>query len=132
MNVRIMTLSITTSCFITSSDQHIGKMEQCALKNVNNCLYTNIYSYLETSGGQSFNIYLNVHFFNTSAHKTSVAAYGSCFSCVYLQMCAVLLRDTAKHLHYNTFFTVMLIFVMLSVIMLNVVMLKVVAPLARL
>jgi len=29
-------------------------------KNVNNCLNTNIYSYLETSGGQSFNLYLNV------------------------------------------------------------------------
>jgi hypothetical protein len=38
-------------------------MEQHALKNVNNCLNTNIYSYLETSGGQSSNPYLNVvHF----------------------------------------------------------------------
>jgi hypothetical protein len=34
-------------------------------KNVNNCLNTNIYSYLETSGYQSSNLYLNVvHFFN--------------------------------------------------------------------
>ncbi len=42
-------------------------MEQRALKNVNNCLNTNIYSYLETSGGQSYNLYLNVvHFFNNS------------------------------------------------------------------
>ncbi len=41
-------------------------MEQQALKNVNDCLNTNIYSYLETSGGQSSNAYLNVvHFFNT-------------------------------------------------------------------
>ena len=32
-------------------------------KNVNNCLYTNIYSYLETSGGQSYNPYQYVvHF----------------------------------------------------------------------
>jgi hypothetical protein len=30
------------------------------LKNVNNCLNSNIYSYLETSGGQSYNLYLNV------------------------------------------------------------------------
>jgi hypothetical protein len=30
-------------------------------------LYTNIYSYLETYGGQSSNLYLNVvHFFNSS------------------------------------------------------------------
>ncbi len=28
-------------------------MEQYTLKSVNNCLNTNIYSYLETSGGQS-------------------------------------------------------------------------------
>ncbi len=44
----------------------IDKMEQCTLKNVNNCLNTNIYSYLETSGGKSYNLYLNfVHFFDT-------------------------------------------------------------------
>jgi hypothetical protein len=42
-------------------------MEQHILKIVKNCLNTNIYSYLETSGGQSSNLYLNVvHFFNTS------------------------------------------------------------------
>ncbi len=55
-------------------------MEQHALKNLNNCLDTNIYSYLETSGGQSSNLYLNVvHFFNTSLNQTSVAASDSCF-----------------------------------------------------
>jgi hypothetical protein len=38
-------------------------------KNVNNYLNTNIYSYQETSGGQSSNLYLNlVHFFNTSVN----------------------------------------------------------------
>jgi hypothetical protein len=41
-------------------------MEQRALRNVNNCLYTIVYSYLETSCGISYNSYLNVvHFFNT-------------------------------------------------------------------
>ncbi len=45
----------------------LNQMEQHALKKVNNCLYTNnVYSYLETSGGISYNPYLNVvHFFNT-------------------------------------------------------------------
>ena len=44
-----------------------GPMEQHALKNVKNCMNTNIYSYLETSGGQISNLYLNVvNFFNTS------------------------------------------------------------------
>jgi hypothetical protein len=43
-------------------------MEQHASKNVSNCLNTNIYSYLETSGGQSSNPHLNVvHFLNTRA-----------------------------------------------------------------
>jgi hypothetical protein len=46
-----------------------------ALKNVINYLNTNIYSYLETSGGQSFNLCFNVvHFLNTSVNKMSVAA----------------------------------------------------------
>ncbi len=45
------------------------KVFQCTLKNVNNCLNTNIYSHLETSNGQSFNLYLNVvRFFNTSVN----------------------------------------------------------------
>ncbi len=42
-------------------------MEHYALKSVNNYLNTNIYFYLETSGGQCSNQNLNVvHFFNTS------------------------------------------------------------------
>ncbi len=44
-------------------------MEQRALKIVNNCFNTNIYSNLDTSGGQSSNLYLNiVHFFNASVN----------------------------------------------------------------
>jgi len=40
-------------------------MEHWTLKNVNNYLNINIYSYLDTSGGQSSNLYLKVvHFFN--------------------------------------------------------------------
>ncbi len=39
-------------------------MEERALKNVNSYLNTNVYSYLETSGGQSSTLYLNlVQFF---------------------------------------------------------------------
>jgi hypothetical protein len=44
-------------------------IEQRTLRNVNKYLITNIYSYLETSGGESSNLYLKVvHFFNTSAN----------------------------------------------------------------
>ena len=50
-------------------------MEQHAYKNVNNCLNANIYSYLETSGGQSSKLDLNVvNLFNTRVNQTSVAA----------------------------------------------------------
>ncbi len=50
-------------------------MEQHTLKNANNYLNTNIYFYLETSRGQSSNLYLNIaNFFNASVNKTSVAA----------------------------------------------------------
>jgi len=44
-------------------------MEQHALKNINSYLNINIYSYLETSGGQSSNLYLNVvQFFNITGN----------------------------------------------------------------
>jgi hypothetical protein len=43
------------------------RMEQRTLKNANNYLNTNIYSYLDTSGPKSYNLDLNVvHIFNTS------------------------------------------------------------------
>jgi hypothetical protein len=44
-------------------------MEQHALKNENNCLNSKIYSYLETSGGQSSNLNLKiVHYLNASVN----------------------------------------------------------------
>ncbi len=47
----------------------LKSMEQQTLKNVKDCLNTNIYSYLETSGDQSSYLHLNVvHFFNISVN----------------------------------------------------------------
>ncbi len=47
-------------------------MKQRSLKNVNNCFKTNIYAYLETSGGQSSDLHLNVvHYFNTRVNETA-------------------------------------------------------------
>jgi hypothetical protein len=44
-------------------------MEHHAFKNVKKCFNTNIYSYLETFGCKSYNIYLNVvHFFKPSVN----------------------------------------------------------------
>jgi hypothetical protein len=50
-------------------------------KNVNNNLNTNIYSYLETSGGQSSNIYLNVVPFLTPALMRHLWQLQKLFSC---------------------------------------------------
>ena len=59
-----MTLSIKHLVF-----SEVLLKEQHASKIVNNCLNSNIYSYLETSRGQSSNLYLNVvDFFNTSVN----------------------------------------------------------------
>jgi hypothetical protein len=53
----------------------VAVMEQRALKNVNNYLNTNIYTYLEACVSKSSNLYSNVaHFFNTIVKKTSVEA----------------------------------------------------------
>ena len=68
-------------------------MEQRTLKIASNCLNKNIYSYLETSGGQSSNLSLNVvHFFNTGVSQTSVAAYDYCFHALAYNM-----RWSIKH-----------------------------------
>ncbi len=58
-------------------------MEQHTLKIVNNCLNTNIYYYLETSGGQSNNIYVNVvHFFQHQCQLDIRGSLRQLFSCI--------------------------------------------------
>ncbi len=62
-------------------------MELRTLKNVNNYLNTNIYSYLVTSGRQSSNLYLNVvQFINTGVNQTSVPAKDCCFPALVSNM----------------------------------------------
>ncbi len=64
------------------------------LKNVNNCLNTNIYCYLDASDGQNSKLYLNVVHFLTSVlirhlwQRKTVVFLHCC------QICAVLLHDT--------------------------------------
>ncbi len=61
-------MSISLSDAILKEDFLSLQMEEFALNNVNNCFNTNIYSYLETSGGPSSNPYLSVvYFLNTRA-----------------------------------------------------------------
>ncbi len=52
-------------------------------KNVNNCLNINVYSYLETSSGQSSNLYLYlIHFFNTSVKLDICGSLRQLFSSI--------------------------------------------------
>jgi hypothetical protein len=55
------TISSVKSFLVQAPSRHYD--ETPYFKNVNYCFNTNIYPYLETSGGQSSNLYLNaVHF----------------------------------------------------------------------
>jgi hypothetical protein len=73
--------------------------------NVNNCLNTNIYSYLQISGGQSPNLYLNVvHFFNTSVrhqwqHNTVVFLHWCLIHAVLLNVQSHLKGNEIKTLN---------------------------------
>ncbi len=82
-------LQIYNFCFFDVSKSKLQFLNGTAcFKNVNNCLNTNIYSNLETSGGQSSTLYLNVVcFFNTSVNVTSVANKDSCFPALVSNMC---------------------------------------------
>ncbi len=66
-------------------------MEQCTLKNVSNYLNSNIYSYLETSGDQSSNQYLNVVHFLTPELITHFWQIKTVVFLRWCLICAVLL-----------------------------------------
>jgi hypothetical protein len=53
-HIQIQIKTLTTRCLYVRVNVDIQTMEQRTLKNENNCLNTNICSYLETSGGKSY------------------------------------------------------------------------------
>jgi hypothetical protein len=62
-------------------------MKQNALKNVSNYLNINIYSYLETSGGQSYNLYMRRYIdegiiYNLNTFMILIGCY-ICNLCLY-------------------------------------------------
>jgi len=67
-------------------------MEQRTLENVNSCLNTNIYSYLQTSGGQSYNLYLNVVHFLTPVLIRHLWQLKKVVSLHWCLICTVLLE----------------------------------------
>ncbi len=80
------------------------KIEKRTFSNANSCLNTNIYSYLETSGGQSSYLYLNVvHFFHTCNNETYVKLKTVVFMHLCL-ICPLLLKVPYNHNYYDAKF----------------------------
>ncbi len=71
-------VNVVKLVYFVSDANVCNLVEQDALKiakQLFECQHLLLLRCLETSGGQSFNIYLNVvHFFNASVNQTSVAA----------------------------------------------------------
>jgi|APCry1669193128_1035447.scaffolds.fasta_scaffold272129_1 hypothetical protein len=81
-----------TFTFIT----RVQVMEQHSLENVSSCLNINIYSYLETSGGQDSNLYLDIVHFVTPMlirHLWQLKTIASSHWCL---ICAVLKLKVSK------------------------------------
>jgi hypothetical protein len=76
----------------------VASIQQHTLKNVSNYWNTKIYSYLETFGGKSSNLYLNVvHFFSTPVlirHLRQLKAVVFLHWCLILAILLVLLKKT--------------------------------------
>jgi hypothetical protein len=69
--------------------------------SVKKCLNTNIYSYLETYGGQSSNPYLNVHFFK---HQFKLDIYGilrQWFPCIGVYYMFFYCRVSVKNFNWT-------------------------------
>ena len=104
-------------------------MEQRTLKNVNNYLNTNIYSYLETCGGQSYNLYFNAVHFLTPVLIRHLRQLKTVVFLHWCLICAFLLKGTTTFSmtilgmflrHFGkTFFTVKLRCVTFSVVMVS-------------
>jgi hypothetical protein len=77
-------------------------MERHALKNVNNCLNTNIYSYLETSGGQSSNLYLRLVHFSTPVLIRHLWQLKTAVFLNWCLICFVLLANTLAYYDMET------------------------------
>ncbi len=75
MTLLIIPKTLFLMTFLMKILTTLNTVEQRALRSLNNCLNTNIYSNFEASGGQSSNLYLNVvHFFNAIVYLISVVA----------------------------------------------------------
>jgi hypothetical protein len=84
-------------------------MKERALKKVNNCWNTNISFYFETSGGQSYNLYLNIVNFST---PVLISHLWQLKTVVFLHRCLIhadLLMDIILSIIRRLFFTTILV-----------------------
>jgi hypothetical protein len=86
-------ISITILCKLGCPTRDCT-IEQRAFKKVNHCLNTNIYSYLETSGGKSFNLYLNVVHYSTPVIIRRLWQLKTVVFLHWCLLCTVLLNRT--------------------------------------
>ncbi len=89
---------------------------QHGLNNVSNCWDTKINFYLETSGSQSYSLYLYVvNLFNASVNYTSVAAEESCFPPLVSKHSVILVGNSklgifGRHTKFLVFTSTRLVF----------------------
>jgi hypothetical protein len=72
-------------------------MEKRTFKKVNSCWNTKINFYLETSGGQNYNLYLNVVHFSMPVLIRHLWMLKTVASLQMCQLCVVLLKIFGKH-----------------------------------
>ncbi len=75
--------------------------DKTTLKIIINCLNTNIVSYLETSGGQSYNLYLNIVHFSTPVLIRHLWQFKTVVFLHCCLICAVLLHESIYR-YYRT------------------------------
>jgi hypothetical protein len=90
------------SIMLSENIYSIGITHDNGIARFKKCQNTNIYSYLETSGGENSNLYLNVlHFFNTSV---CIGHMWQLKTVVLLHRCRI--RDVHLSCDYHNMFIV--------------------------
>ncbi len=78
--------------------------KKLAFKNVSNCLNTKIYTTLETSGGQSSNLYLNVVHFSTPVLIRHLWQLKTVFPALVSNMCCYIRFQIISYIRNDFYF----------------------------
>ncbi len=99
---KVLTNVIKIPSWKTWVQRPVSLKEERTLKKVSNCLNTNIQSYLETSGGQISNPYLNVVLFSTLELIRNLWQLKTAVFLHWCLTCVVPLKGSASALVDNT------------------------------